>query len=75
MAQNVYQALNQTHDFIYPVQANEIFLRLTEEKISELQSQGFEFHVWPGSTDIIRLVFSHATKESDVILLINALKS
>lgn len=74
MAQNVYQSLNQTHDFIYPVQANEAFLRLTEEKIAELQAQGFEFHVWPGSTDIIRLVFSHATKESDVILLINALK-
>jgi threonine aldolase len=74
MATQVYSTLKDSHEFIYPVQANEVFLRLPEDKIAQLQSQGIEFHVWPGSTDIIRLVFSHATKETDVILLINALK-
>lgn len=74
MAQLVYSSLKDSHDFIYPVQANEVFLRLSEIKIKQLQAQGFEFHVWPGSTDIIRLVFSHATKQTEVTKLIAALK-
>ncbi len=75
MAQDVNIALCDSHEFIYPVQANEVFLRLSETKIKQLQSQGFEFHIWPGSTDIIRLVFSHASKQQDVETLITALKS
>ncbi len=74
MAQDVYLQLQNTHEFIYPVQANEVFLRLRGDEIEQLQKQGFEFHVWPGSTDIIRLVFSHATKQTDVTKLIAALK-
>lgn len=74
MAQKVYNSIKISHHFIYPVQANEVFLRLSENKIKQLQSQGFAFHVWPGSTDIIRLVFSHATKEQDVEALIRALQ-
>ena len=72
-AQYLYHSLKDTHDFLYPVQANEAFLRLPEEKIAQLQGKGFAFHVWPGSTDIIRLVFSHATKMTDVEQLIGDL--
>lgn len=74
-AQDFYQALKNSHEFINPVQANEGFLRISEIDIERLGSQGFEFHVWPGTTDIIRLVFSHATKEADVKALIQAIKN
>jgi len=70
LATGFYQSLKNSHDFIYPVQANEVFLRIGEKKIEQLKSKEFEFHIWPGSIDIIRLVFSHATKKSDVIKLI-----
>lgn len=72
-ANDFYHALKDSHEFVYPVQANEVFLRLHEKLIKKLQNQGFEFHVWPGSTDIIRLVFSHATQSSDVEKLIKAI--
>jgi len=75
MAQLVFENLKSSHDFIYPVQANEVFLRINKEQIAVLKAQGFEFHVWPGSQDIIRLVFSHASREDEVKLLISALKS
>ena len=65
-----YNATKNHYDFLYPVQANEAFLRISEEKIEHLRNEGFEFHVWPGSTEIIRLVFSHATKSEDVDKLI-----
>ncbi len=73
-AQSLYRALQSTHEFIYPVQANEVFLRLNPKDIIQLQKLGFEFHVWPGSADIIRLVFSHATQSKHVVQLIEALK-
>ena len=75
MALLVYDNLKNSHDFIYPVQANEVFLRITEKQIVTLKAEGFEFHVWPGSQDIIRLVFSHASRENEVELLIQALKN
>ncbi|MCF6288484.1 MAG: beta-eliminating lyase-related protein [Proteobacteria bacterium] len=75
MAGKIYIELKDTLEFIYPVQANEVFVRLSEDKIQQLQDHGFEFHVWPGSTDIIRLVCSHATSLKDVELLITALKT
>lgn len=69
-----YQELKETYHFVYPVDANEVFLKLPETTIHKLQDQGFEFHVWPGSTDIIRLVFSHSTQQEDVTNLIQAIK-
>lgn len=75
MASQLYRSLKESHEFVYPVEANEVFMRLTEEKIKQLKNNGFEFHVWPGSTDIIRLVFSHSTKPQDVESLIKALES
>ncbi len=73
-AQLLFHALKSSHEFIYPVQANEVFLRLSPKAIRQLQKLGFEFHVWPGSHDIIRLVFSHATQSKHVVELIEALK-
>ena len=74
-AANLYHSLKNTHEFIYPVQANEAFMRISEEEIDRLRSKGFEFHVWPGSTDIIRLVFSHSSNENDVNALITELRN
>jgi threonine aldolase len=75
MAAQLYTTLKESHEFVYPVEANEVFMRLTVEKIKQLKNNGFEFHVWPGSTDIIRLVFSHSTKPEDVKSLIKALEN
>lgn len=57
----------------WPVQANEVFMRANPEKLAELKSQGFEFHIWPGYDDLARLVCSWATKEEDVARLVEAL--
>ncbi len=74
MAHKIYTNLKGTHDFVYPVQANEVFIRLGVSGIKKLQEKGFLFHIWPGSKDIIRLVCSHATQLSDVDEIIKALK-
>jgi threonine aldolase len=41
---------------IYPVEANEIFLRVTDEEAAGLRAQGFDFYDWGGGQ--IRLVTS-----------------
>ncbi|MCX7554670.1 low specificity L-threonine aldolase [Marinicella sp. S1101] len=66
MAQHFHQTTNAKVKFIHPVEANEVFCQLPVTVIEQLRIEGFEFHVWPGSTDIIRLVFSHATNAEDV---------
>ncbi len=65
LAADFYQNLRNTVEFLHPVQANEAFLRLPEPVIEKLQAAGFAFHVWPGSSDVVRLVFSHATTAQD----------
>jgi threonine aldolase len=61
-------------EILHPVEANEVFCRLPIELIEQLQNQGFEFHVWPGHQDVIRLVFSHNTEESSTRQLISAIE-
>ncbi len=73
-AQTFFQACQNQVEFIHPVEANEVFCRLSVDKIAALKQEGFEFHVWPGSQDIIRLVFSHATTADSVKQLIQAIK-
>lgn len=66
----------QTHDnveFIHPVEANEVFCRLPLPLIDDLKAAGFEFHVWPGHKNVIRLVFSHATEQKQVKQLTQAI--
>ncbi|MFK8010652.1 MAG: low specificity L-threonine aldolase [Marinicellaceae bacterium] len=75
LALNFYTEIKNKHHFLYPVQANEAFLRLDEKEIDHLKKKGYEFHVWPGTTDVIRLVFSHNTKKQDVEDLISDIKN
>lgn len=54
-----------------PVEANEIFVRLSIATIDRLKSAGAAFHPWPKSGDgaagaTVRLVTSFATQEADV---------
>ena len=58
-----------------PVEANEVFLRWPQTKLQKLKDAGFEFHVWPGSDDLARLVFACTTKDEDVSALINCLNT
>jgi threonine aldolase len=56
---------------IYPVEANELFLRLNEQENSRLRAQGFDFYDWgPGE---IRLVTSWDQRDDDVDRLSAAL--
>lgn len=72
-AQLFFEGCKNDVEFIHAVDANEVFCRLPVEKIEQLKKQGFEFHVWPGSDDIIRLVFSHATSSASVEQLIQSI--
>lgn len=47
----------------FPVQANEVFVRWSENGFSKLAEAGVEFHMWPGRDDLARFVFAHATDE------------
>ncbi len=40
----------------YPAQANELFIRLPEDKHKALQQAGFEYYPWPGEPGLYRLV-------------------
>lgn len=56
---------------LHPVEANEVFLRATEEESAALRSQGFEFYDWrPGE---IRLVTSWDSDEEAVKRLASAI--
>lgn len=59
----------------WPVEANEVFLRWTPEKLAGLKKIGFEFHIWPGHDDLARLVCSFATQPEDVDRLIAAIEA
>lgn len=59
----------------WPVQANEVFMRLPADRLAGLKARGFEFHVWPGHDDLARLVCSFATSKSDVDQLVDALNA
>jgi threonine aldolase len=52
---------------LYPVEANEIFIRLPLETVAGLRQAGFQFYDWPGAAPgTIRLVTSFATNAGDV---------
>ncbi|MDX1625662.1 MAG: beta-eliminating lyase-related protein [Wenzhouxiangellaceae bacterium] len=57
----------------WPMEANEVFMRLSGEKLAALKDHGFEFHVWPGHDDLARLVCSFATEQREVDRLAAAL--
>ena len=52
---------------IYPVEANEVFVRVSAEESAALRAKGFQFYDWPGAAPgTIRLVTSFATNSQDV---------
>jgi len=56
---------------LHPVEANEVFIKATEEESAALRNQGFEFYDWrPGE---IRLVTSWDTDKQSVKTLANAI--
>jgi threonine aldolase len=57
---------SETCSLHWPVEANEVFLRASPDKLADLKSKGFEFHIWPGHDDLARLVCSWATTEEQV---------
>jgi len=60
---------------LYPVEANEVFLRLGAERKRTLRAAGFEFYDWgPESSGEARLVVSWDQPESDVTALCEALQ-
>lgn len=48
------------------VEANEIFVHLPTETIARLRDAGAQFHNWPGSLTLLRLVCSFATTPEDI---------
>jgi threonine aldolase len=61
---------------LYPVQANEIFLRLTPAEAAALRAQGFDFYDWGVVDDdwgAARLVTSWQHTEADVTPLARAI--
>ena len=63
---------------LYPVQANELFLRLTPAEAAALRAQGFDFYDWGGIDDIwgaARLVTSWQHTEADVAPLAQAISA
>ena len=58
---------------VYPVEANELFLRMTAEEAASIQAQGFDFYDWgPGE---IRLVTSWDQDMADVEQLAAAIRA
>jgi threonine aldolase len=61
---------------LYPVQANELFLRLTPAEAAALRAQGFDFYDWgvvDGNWGAARLVTSWQHTEADVTPLARAI--
>jgi threonine aldolase len=61
-AQSLAKAAAQR--LIYPVEANELFVRATEEEAARLRAQGFDFYDW--GPDELRLVTSWDANPADV---------
>ena len=70
-AQNIAAAA--PHRLVYPVEANEIFLKVTPDEAASLRSQGFDFYDWaPGE---IRLVTSWDQKGEPIERLAAAISA
>ena len=61
-------------EVLYPVEVNEIFVKLPESVAKGLKSRGYEFHHWPGTRDVYRLVTSFFTDLKDVQKILSATK-
>jgi threonine aldolase len=59
-----------TSELLYPVDANEVFVRLPENTLASLEAQGFQFYRRGGG--VIRLVPGWNTKPADVASFIDS---
>jgi threonine aldolase len=59
----------------WPVEANEVFIQADPELLHALKAQGFEFHIWPGYSDVARLVCSWVTEAEQIQAFERALAS
>lgn len=61
---------------LYPVEANEIFLRLNAQEAAQLRAQGFAFYDWGAPhAELARLVVSWDQAAEDIAALISALQA
>lgn len=58
-------------ELLHPVQVNEVFVRMDEKISGGLYEADFQFHLWPGTRDIYRLVCAWCTKDEEVDALLN----
>ena len=73
-----FAAAVESHDgarLEYPVEANEVFVRWTEDGLASLEAAGIQFLTWPGQPDLARFVFGHSTSDDDTQALISALET
>lgn len=62
-------------ELVYPVEANEVFVRLPDAVVARLRAAGATFYDWEPPKDgktMIRLVTSFATDEKDIVRLLAA---
>jgi threonine aldolase len=57
-------------EVLYPVEANEVFVRLPETALASLEAQGFQFYRRGGG--VIRLVAGWNTKPADVASFVDS---
>ena len=73
-------------DVLWPVQANELFVELSKQKIASLREAGAVFYEWPRNfipadrtiaedRDVVRLVTAFTTQDEEVEAFIAALNS
>ena len=57
-------------ELLYPVDANEVFVRLPENTLASLEGQGFQFYRRGGG--VIRLVAGWNTKPADIASFVDS---
>jgi threonine aldolase len=72
LARRIGQAAGSA--LLHPVEANEVFVQLGDERKAQLRSVGFEFYDWgPQTSGQARFVVSWDQREEDVAALVGAL--
>ncbi len=64
----------ETVELVYPVESNEVFVRMAPGLADGLRSDGFEFHPWPGRPGLYRLVAGFGTTAAEVDDFLEALQ-
>lgn len=59
-------------EVLYPVEANEVFVKMPPRLADGLKEAGYEFHLWPGSRDHYRMVTCFATRVDEVNAFLDA---